>query len=129
MTYRLSKINNGHVQNLDVTKNPFARLLGQLSGVSARPPKKLQVEQQWSKECYDSKVKAAFEEHWASAGLPGNQCAAERAKFTAARFRCETEAERAQWAAQAQAEHETAMQEWKLALEAPSPSDPQSRQE
>ncbi|KAI6029219.1 hypothetical protein PISMIDRAFT_24464 [Pisolithus microcarpus 441] len=129
LSYHASKNANQLIQAQDVAKNPITRLMGQLSGIQPRQPKRLHAEQQWSKVFYKSKVKSAFEEHWASAGLSKKHHAAKHTKFTSSCFACEDADVHQEWVVCAQQEHKKALKEWEAALEAPPPTNMQSCQD
>ncbi|KAJ6452135.1 hypothetical protein C8R47DRAFT_1229557 [Mycena vitilis] len=120
---------------LDPRKDPFAVLLGKLSGLSA-PPKSRQAYQQFMHEAYEDVVKPAVVERWAAARA-ANQPETVGRKEPKAGFRAQVAremfaqlapSEREGFAVRAKEEGARRKQEFEAGLKGPPSNSPLDRQ-
>lgn len=118
IVYRAQKLTSMVPNRAD---DPFVPLLRQLTGVSDKPPKRLQVEQHWSKHDnnFEKKVKDIFESEWEASGKSQKQMAAFRANVTRRIYSELPAKERAQHKLIADADHEAKVKAWKEEADAP----------
>ncbi|KAK6974551.1 hypothetical protein R3P38DRAFT_3239409 [Favolaschia claudopus] len=135
-TYRLRKLRKQKPSSgLDPTKDPYAVLLGKLSGLSA-PPKARQAYQQFMHESYEDKVAPVVTERWEEERSQ-NTTVAERTKEPKAGFRAQVarqvfsqlpESERAAIANRAKQEAADAKAAYTASLKSPPSESPAARQ-
>ncbi|KAH7903436.1 hypothetical protein BJ138DRAFT_1020632, partial [Hygrophoropsis aurantiaca] len=109
-------------------KDPWTRLLSQLSGVSKRKPKALQAHQRWSKDHFSSIVKSDFEERRKNEGTSGKHAAAVRDALTREYFDKIPLEEQERYRQLAKAEGKAAAAKWKDDLATAPSTDPVDRQ-
>ncbi|KAG1794443.1 uncharacterized protein HD556DRAFT_1443005 [Suillus plorans] len=108
--------------------NPWTRLLSQLSGVSPNKPRALQAHQRWSKDFYESIVKARFEAQWELSSCPPTEKTLFRDRVTRVIFEEQEPSVIKKYEVLAQTEGKEAVKKWKALLENPPLTDPVSRQ-
>ncbi|KAK7042098.1 hypothetical protein R3P38DRAFT_2511411 [Favolaschia claudopus] len=134
--YRLRKLRKQKPSSgLDPTKDPYAVLLGKLSGLAA-PPKARQAYQQFMHESYNTKVAPVVAEQWEAQRIE-NTTLAEKTKEPKAGFRAQVarqvfselpESERAAIADRAKQEASDARAAYTAALKSPPSQSAAARQ-
>lgn len=129
--YRIKKadrISGTYQRKTRAENDPYAVLLSNLSGVGSRPPRQRSAEQQWSKENFDSLVRARFEERWQASGRPNKDHAAVRAEVTKEIFREQTSEVQEAYTLSAKEDHQAELVAWKNKKEGSLSTEPQDRQ-
>ena len=113
---------------MKLENDPWTRLLVQLSGVSKKRPKALQAHQRWSKDHFDTVVRADFEQRCADEGIKGKALVTFREKITREHFLATDEETRSRYTQLAKDEATAAVEEWTKAINTSPATDPVSRQ-
>ncbi|KAF8834770.1 hypothetical protein BDN67DRAFT_1016168 [Paxillus ammoniavirescens] len=75
------KTNRKVGRHANLENDPWAWLLGQLSGVAKKRPKVLQPHQRWSKDHFKNDMKDDFEAQWSAADRPNKERATFRDQY------------------------------------------------
>jgi hypothetical protein len=116
------------LNNLKIENDPWSHLLKQLSGVAKTKPRALQAHQRWSKDHFETHLKAEIEEKWACAQKPANERAAFCDLLTRIHFLSLDEDIRKTYENLAESEGIASVKAWKDALTAPASKLPADRQ-
>ena len=108
--------------------DPWTHLLVQLSGVSKKKPKALQAHQWWSKDHFDTIVRADFYQRCADQGIKGKALVNFHEKITREHFLATDEEMQSHYTQLAKDEATATMEEWTKTFNMSPATDPVSRQ-
>ncbi|KAJ7711718.1 hypothetical protein B0H16DRAFT_1343518 [Mycena metata] len=133
LKYRVRRLRKGFNPKLDPTKDPWAILLGQLSGLKS-PPKARQAYQQYMRDKYETDIAPEVARRWKAQPTPGNSVqmkkanASFRASVARSMFAELGESVQAAYGKQAKDEAAAARKVYDDAMKAPPSRAPQDRQ-
>ena len=103
-------------------------LLVQLSGISKKRPKALQAHQRWSKDHFNTIVRADFEQQCADKGIKGKALVTFRRKITCEHFLATDEETPSRYTQLAKDEATAAVEEWTKVINTSPATNPVSWQ-
>ncbi|KAF8834460.1 hypothetical protein BDN67DRAFT_1016482 [Paxillus ammoniavirescens] len=116
------------VRRANPENDPWAWLLGQLSGVAKKRPKVLQPHQRWSKDHFKNDMKDNFEAQWSAADRPNKERATFRDQYTRDQFLALDTDTQAHYARLAKEEGKNVVDAWTTDLSSTLSMDPADRQ-